>query len=443
MTFIPTLPSSFRSLNDPILKYFLEEICENRKIRSFAERAKAANKSSHAVQTFQDRHYLELAILNILGRKESKLLLNFPDEQLITDSLFEAAEFISVLKDVFRQTPSIRKNYLKGHFNSGFDGVMGMIPLAHEINVAHALYKNGFEVEFTEYGGTAAHDFSVRKGDLAAQVDCKACGGDNGKIFKMAVTDTIYERIKKSVKSNKDTFDGKILCLSISDRSKIAKDVPLAAKRTIDSLIKGSQHEEVDGLRAELFDFDIGLANLIKSVESGKAEQKISELVADYLRMSCGKSDIFPEWHFVPPPHFLDVTRFACVFCSPTQVEWRKNAIKVVRQSLSGQLKDCPCPVIFLRYSDLSDEDVSRAWFANTDVEAGKLNPLDALFHDIVTDPIGKRLCALFFQHRPRFHESSILGPTGQAQTAGRYPIRSLYNRSHPNSEALKASMRW
>lgn len=441
MTFIPTLPTSFRSLSDPALRIFLEEVCDNRKLRSFSERTKSGAKFPHGLQTYQDRHYLELVILNVLRRKESNALLRFPDEQLMIDSLFECAEFISVLRDIYRQAPAHRKGYLKGHFNSGFDNPMGMIPFAHEVNVAHGLYKNGFEVELTEYAGVGPYDFSIRKNAFSAQVDCKACGGDNGKFFKVGVTDVVYGRIKNLIKSNEAVFNNKILCLSVCERGNVPKDVPLSVKRSLDGLLNGHTDVSADGIRAELFDFTAPLSEEIK--HSDQSGQVICDLILSEIIRKRRDWGLSVEWHFLPPPHLLDVTRFACLFCSPGDVDWRKNAIRVVKDSLSGQLKDSACPVIFLRYSDLSDQDIQRAWFSDSDVQAGRLNPFDALFHDIVSDAVGGRLCGLFFQHRPRFHESPILGPSGRTQTSGRYPIRSYYNRQHPLAEQLQTSLRW
>ena len=443
MTFVPTLPQTFSSLNDPDLKKFLINICDKKKISSFANKSKAASKAHYFLQTFQDRHYLELVILILLGRKEGNLLFKLPDRELVVDSMFEGAEFISVFKDVYRQTPVDQKHSLKGHFNSGFDGLMGMIPLAHEMNVAYILCNSGFEVEFAEYSGTANYDFSARKGDVTVQIDCKACSGDNGKLFKIAASGAIFDSLKKT---NRVIFDGKILCLSIIDRDNIPRDVPLAVKKAIDDLQCGSSVALVDGVSAELLPFDTLLANHIQDVNSGDdVDQQIISVITDSMKVSKSDWNPFIEWVYIMPPHLLDTMRFACLLCSSETVDWRKNIIRVVKKSLLGQLKNCPCPVIFLRFSDLSDREVSAAWFTETKVNASAtlINPLDTLFNEIVADSIGSRLCAMFFQHRPRFHETTTLGPTDKTQTIGKYPIRSFYNSSHPQSDALQAKILW
>ncbi len=442
MTFVPALPQTFSSFDDPDLNKFLLNICEKKKIRSFANKSKAASKAPYFLQTFQDRRYLELVILILLGRKEGKLLFEFPME-LAIDSVFECAEFLTVFKEVYRQTSGNQKRSLKGHFNSGFDGLMGMIPLAHEMNVAYTLSDSGFEVEFTEYGGTANYDFSARKGDVTIQIDCKACGGDNGKLFKNAVSSAVFDSL---IKTKRDIFDGKILCLSIVDRGNIPRNVPLAIKKAIDGLQCGSSVAQVDGVSAELFPFDTLLANHIQDVNSGDdVDQQIISAITNSIKVSKSGWNPFIEWVYIMPPHLLDTMRFACLLCSSETVDWRKNIIKVVKKSLLGQLKNCPCPVIFLRSSDLSDREVSAAWFTETKVNASTalINPLDTLFNEIVADSIGSRLCAMFFQHRPRFQETITLGPTGKKQTIGKYPIRSFYNRSHPHSEALQTKIQW
>jgi hypothetical protein len=197
---------------------------------------------------------------------------------------------------------------------------------------------------------------------------------------------------------------------------------------------------------AELFPFGTLLANNIQDViPEDDSDQQIISMITDSIKASkCGWNP-FIEWVYVMPPHLLDTMRFACLFCSPETIDWRKNIIKVVKNSLLGQLKNCPCPVIFLRFSDLSDREVSAAWFTETKINASTtlINPLDTLFNEIVADSVGSRLCAMFFQHRPRFEETIILGPTGKTQTIGKYHIRSLYNRSHSHSDALQAKILW
>lgn len=444
MTFVPTLQPSFSSLDDPDLRKFLKDICNKKKIHSFSKKVKAASKAHNSLQTLQDRHYLELVILILLGCREGESLFRLPDRALVEDSMFEGAEFLSVFKDVYRQTPVDRKPYLKGSFNSGFDGVMGMIPLAHEMNVAHALYKSGFEVEFVEYGGGAeTYDFLARKGDVTVQIDCKASCGDNGKLFKIATSSAIFDNF---IKIPNKIFDGKILCLSIVDRASKPRDVPLAVKKAVDELQGGSSVAQFDGVSAELFPFDTLLANHIQDVNSGKdVDQKIISVIKDSIKESKSGWNPFIEWVYIMPSHLFDTMRFACLFCSSETVDWRKNIIEVVKNSLRGQLKNCLCPVIFLRFSDLSNREISAAWFTETkvNVDATLINPLDTLFNEIVTDSYGSKLCAMFFQYRPRFHETTILGPTGKTQRIKDYPIRSFYNRSHPHSEALQASIQW
>lgn len=445
MPFIPQLSSSFSSLDDPDLRTFLENICDKRKVRSFAKKAKAESKSLQSLQVFQDRHYLELVVLSLLSRKEAKSLLRLPDEQLVTDSIFEGAEFLSVLRDVYRQLPADKRSYVKGRFNSGFDGVMGMIPLAHEMNVARALDRSGFEVEFAEYGGTASYDFSVRKGCITAQIDCKACGGDNGKVIKLSASGAIFAHIAKSIRPNDKIFDGQILCLSIVDRANIPQNVPLVAKRAVDNLRGRSSATQIDGVAAELFPFDSHIASQIKDIAPVRDnDQSIVSLIRDSIKETKSDWSPFVEWVFLSPQG-LDALRFACLLCSPESVDWRKNAFKVVQQSLLGQLKNSQCPAIFLRYSDLSDNEISTGWFTETRILADVtlVNPLDELFHEIVNDFIGRKLCAMFFQHRPRFKESSILGLNGTPHTIGSYGIRSYYNSSHSCSDALRASVSW
>ena len=442
MTFTPDLPSTFCNVDDPDLKIFLERICDKKKLASFIKRVKAASKAQHWRHTFQERHYFELVIIIVLGRKEGLALLNLLDKQVKTDSLFECLEYLTTLKDVYRQMPGEYRPALKGCFNRGFDSLMGMIPLAQEMSVARALYNTGFAVEFAEYSGAANYDFRASANDVTIEIDCKVFGGDNGKFFKLSASGQVFQRVAKTMERNRDFFDNNILCVSIDDQNNSPSDLPLTAKQAVDGLLKGGSIAQANGITAELFPLDTEVADLIKMADSRAATPEIIKGAIKGYRNDWNSN---VEWMFTSRFGPYDM-RFALVLCSPNPppLDWEKSLIRVVKKSLNGQLKNCECPVIFVRFNDLSDKEIFAGWFTETKfVEGGGINPLDKVFHEIVSDSSGKKLCAMFFQHRTQYQETQILGPTGNSNTIGRYNIRSFYNDAHPTSGKLRQVIRW
>jgi hypothetical protein len=102
----------------------------------------------------------------------------YPD---IDERNYDLFSFLATVKLVHERLTAKGQVRLRGSVRDGLGDKKGLSPFATELRTAVQLMLNGFDVQFTDLEGIDRFDFLVSKGDIAAEVDCKAPSGDVGR----------------------------------------------------------------------------------------------------------------------------------------------------------------------------------------------------------------------------------------------------------------------
>lgn len=439
-SFTFTFPNRFMSWTDVRLADFVKEIFRKDKLKSLKQYLHQISGSPHAMQTFQDRRYIEIGILYLASDGNLDYFRKFLDQDHAANARYETAEFLTIARELFNQLPEEKKGYFKGHLNSGLDNSLGLLSISHELTFANAMRQWGFSVDFPEYSGKGNFDLSATKNGNQFDIDCKVCGDDNGKFFKVENTDAIYQQFIKKITKNRAIFQGKIAVIAPASDHK--GEVANKSSASMQALVSFIKKEDCNGpLRIQVYSFD---DTLIEQVSRNILRTDLQkELVSQYVEC-IKRSDpdwaLHPEWLFAASDQRSATSQFGLLFASHKAADWKLNIIRVAKNSLAGQLKGSVAPVIVFRLSDLSNSDIQEMGFLESTEEVREHSFLEILFAEIISNG-GNALCGVLFLHRPKFRKTSVVDKNGEPFVSGQSFVKWIVNPSHPKAQELRFAL--
>ena len=146
----------------------------------------------------------ELAIERAYGRihKYRSHTGRYPDVDIQS---YEFFSFVASLVLVHQRLTTKGQQRLKMNVRDGLQDSKGLAPLATELRTATHLMQQGYNVEFTDFEGTAQFDLLATRQDLEIEVDCKAPSGDVGRKIHGARFRALAGKLEPALKNIVDS----------------------------------------------------------------------------------------------------------------------------------------------------------------------------------------------------------------------------------------------
>ena len=124
---------------------------------------------------FREAFALEFALAKARRYKKSTGRLPMGEEYFPLYSFLLPASRIHAALPLSSQKPYI------GRLRDAVNGSFGARPFAYEVSIATHFMRQGWDVEFVDYAGTARFDLLARLGAVEVEVECKTTSGDTGR----------------------------------------------------------------------------------------------------------------------------------------------------------------------------------------------------------------------------------------------------------------------
>ena len=155
---------------------FLLLVGEDRWWRRAEQLLKEANRSPYRAKIVEDAHWLEMELSHQLVFLRERGMLDSQDMGFRSRAaLLFAATVVEVHRRLSRAGQVSLIGRLRDGLNSGFAG------LYLEMDTAHGLLADGFEVAFPDFEGEAQYDLQFSRGTVCGEVECKSLSADAGR----------------------------------------------------------------------------------------------------------------------------------------------------------------------------------------------------------------------------------------------------------------------
>jgi hypothetical protein len=89
--------------------------------------------------------------------------------------------FLIPARRIHSALPREARSPFEGRLRDAVNGTFGARPFAYEISIATHLMRKNWDVEFSDYSGTAQFDLLARQGAVEVEIECKTTSGDTGR----------------------------------------------------------------------------------------------------------------------------------------------------------------------------------------------------------------------------------------------------------------------